>query len=77
MAAISSNVEAAAGFGIEEERVFGFRDWVGGRYSLWSAIGLPLAIAIGDGSVPGAARRRGGHGPPLPRRSARTETCRC
>ena len=47
MAAISSNVEAAAGFGIEEERVFGFRDWVGGRYSLWSAIGLPLAIAIG------------------------------
>ena len=47
MAAISSNLEAAAGFGIEEERVFGFRDWVGGRYSLWSAIGLPIAIAAG------------------------------
>ena len=47
MAAISSNVEAAARFGIEEDRVFGFRDWVGGRYSLWSAIGLPVAIAIG------------------------------
>lgn len=47
MAAISSNVEAAAGFGIDEDRVFGFRDWVGGRYSLWSAVGLPVAIAIG------------------------------
>ena len=47
MAAISSNVEAAAAFGIEEVRVFGFRDWVGGRYSLWSAIGLPLALAVG------------------------------
>ena len=47
MAAISSNVEAAAAFGIEAERVFGFRDWVGGRYSLWSAIGLPVAIAVG------------------------------
>ena len=47
MAAISSNVEAAARFGIEEDRVFGFRDWVGGRYSLWSAIGLPIAIGAG------------------------------
>ena len=47
LAAISSNVEAAAGFGIDEDRVFGFRDWVGGRYSLWSAVGLPVAIAIG------------------------------
>ena len=47
MAAISSNVEAAAGFGIDQDRVFGFRDWVGGRYSLWSAVGLPVAIAIG------------------------------
>ena len=47
MAAISSNVEAAAGFGIDQDRVFGFRDWVGGRYSIWSAVGLPVAIAIG------------------------------
>ena len=47
MVAISSNVEAAAAFGIEGGRVFGFRDWVGGRYSLWSAIGLPIAIAVG------------------------------
>jgi glucose-6-phosphate isomerase len=44
-AALTTNVEAAAQFGIT--RTFGFWDWVGGRYSLWSAIGLPLAIAIG------------------------------
>jgi glucose-6-phosphate isomerase len=42
---VTTNVEAAAKFGISE--TFGFWDWVGGRYSLWSAIGLPLAIAIG------------------------------
>ena len=45
----SSNLEAATAFGIEGDRVFGFRDWVGGRYSLWSAIGLPIAIAVGAG----------------------------
>ncbi|MBV8379970.1 MAG: glucose-6-phosphate isomerase [Paucibacter sp.] len=41
----TSNVAAAAEFGIT--RTFGFWDWVGGRYSLWSVIGLPIAIAIG------------------------------
>jgi glucose-6-phosphate isomerase len=44
-AALTTNVEAAGKFGIQT--CFGFWDWVGGRYSLWSAIGLPLAIAIG------------------------------
>jgi glucose-6-phosphate isomerase len=44
-AALTSNVSVAAEFGITN--TFGFWDWVGGRYSLWSAIGLPLAIAIG------------------------------
>jgi glucose-6-phosphate isomerase len=43
--AATTNVKAAAAFGID--RTFGFWDWVGGRYSLWSAIGLPIAIAIG------------------------------
>jgi glucose-6-phosphate isomerase len=43
--ALSTNREAVQAFGIET--LFGFWDWVGGRYSLWSAIGLPLAIAIG------------------------------
>jgi glucose-6-phosphate isomerase len=43
--ATTTNVEAAARFGIDT--TFGFWDWVGGRYSMWSAIGLPIAIAIG------------------------------
>ena len=43
--ASTTNVQAAAAFGIDT--TFGFWDWVGGRYSLWSAIGLPIAIAIG------------------------------
>jgi glucose-6-phosphate isomerase len=46
-AAISTNLERVAAFGIRPDRVFGFWDWVGGRYSVWSAIGLPLAISIG------------------------------
>jgi len=48
MAAVSTNIRACNDFGIPAERVFGFWDWVGGRYSLWSAIGLPIAIAIGE-----------------------------
>ncbi len=44
-AALTTNVDAAHDFGIET--TFGFWDWVGGRYSLWSAIGLPIALAIG------------------------------
>ena len=47
-AAVSSNVPGAEAFGIDPARVFGFWDWVGGRYSLWSSVGLPLAIAIGE-----------------------------
>ena len=43
--ATTTNIEAAAKFGITT--TFGFWDWVGGRYSLWSAIGLPIALAIG------------------------------
>ena len=45
--AVSTNTEAVAQFGIDTDNMFVFWDWVGGRYSLWSAIGLPLAIAIG------------------------------
>jgi glucose-6-phosphate isomerase len=45
-AALTTNVAAAKAFGIRT--TFGFWDWVGGRYSVWSAIGLPLAIAIGE-----------------------------
>tara|TARA_R110002012_G_scaffold35788_3_gene101775 strand:- start:41516 stop:43159 length:1644 start_codon:yes stop_codon:yes gene_type:complete len=46
-AALSTALDKVAEFGLDESRVFGFWDWVGGRYSLWSAIGLPLMIAIG------------------------------
>lgn len=45
--AVSTNLEAAAAFGIPEENLFPMWDWVGGRYSLWSAIGLTIALAIG------------------------------
>ena len=44
--ALTTNVAAAKDFGIGTS--FGFWDWVGGRYSMWSAIGLPIAIAVGD-----------------------------
>jgi glucose-6-phosphate isomerase len=44
-AALTTNVAAASEFGIS--MTFGFWDWVGGRYSLWSAIGLPIALAVG------------------------------
>ena len=46
-AAVSTRLDKVAEFGVKPDRVFGFWDWVGGRYSLWSAIGLSLTIAIG------------------------------
>jgi glucose-6-phosphate isomerase len=49
-AAISTAIDKVKAFGISETRIFGFWDWVGGRYSIWSAIGLPLMIAIGPGN---------------------------
>jgi len=45
--AVSTNAAEVAKFGIDTANMFGFWDWVGGRYSLWSAIGLPIACAIG------------------------------
>ncbi len=45
--AVSSNTRAAMAFGIREENILPMWDWVGGRYSLWSAIGLPIAMSIG------------------------------
>jgi len=46
-AAVSAAPDRAREFGIPPERVFAFWDWVGGRYSLWSAVGLPIALALG------------------------------
>lgn len=45
--AVTSNVDKAKQFGINEKNIFPMWDWVGGRYSLWSAIGLPLMLTIG------------------------------
>jgi glucose-6-phosphate isomerase len=45
--AVAANVEAATTFGIQEENIFKMWDWVGGRYSLWSSIGLSVAIYVG------------------------------
>lgn len=47
LVAVSTNLERTRQFGIDDSRVFGFWDWVGGRYSLWSSIGLSIAIAVG------------------------------
>ncbi|NMG76903.1 glucose-6-phosphate isomerase [Aromatoleum diolicum] len=46
-AAVSTNAERVAAFGIDLANMFGFWDWVGGRYSLWSAVGLPIALHVG------------------------------
>lgn len=46
--AISTNQKAVAEFGIDTEHMFEFWDWVGGRYSLWSAIGLPIMLYLGE-----------------------------
>jgi len=46
-AALSTNATGVSAFGINTDNMFGFWDWVGGRYSLWSAIGTPIALSIG------------------------------
>ncbi len=45
--AVTAAPEVAEAFGVAPDRIFGFRDWVGGRYSVWSAVGLSVAIGIG------------------------------
>lgn len=45
--ALSTNIQAVKSFGIAEENIFEFWDWVGGRFSLWSAIGLSIVLAVG------------------------------
>ena len=47
LVAVSANPEAARAFGVEPELIFPFSDWVGGRYSVWSAVGLSCAIGLG------------------------------
>ena len=57
-AAVSTALDKVAAFGIAPDRVFGFWDWVGGRYSLWSAIGLPIMIAVGPANFRALPGRR-------------------
>ena len=45
--AVSTNADRVAAFGIDTANMFGFWDWVGGRYSMWSAVGLPIALYVG------------------------------
>ncbi len=45
--AVSTNAELVTKFGIDQQNMFGFWNWVGGRYSLWSAVGLPIILALG------------------------------
>lgn len=47
LAAMTTANDKAKTFGVPDDRVFGFADWVGGRYSLWSSIGLPIMLAVG------------------------------
>jgi glucose-6-phosphate isomerase len=47
MLAVSANPDAVAAFGVAPDRLFAFRDWVGGRFSVWSAVGLSCAIGLG------------------------------
>lgn len=59
LVAVSANAKAAVEFGVAENNVFPMWDWVGGRFSLWSAIGLPIALSVGfqrfDALLQGAA----------------------
>ena len=71
--ALSTNAKEVAGFGIDTANMFEFWDWVGGRYSLWSAIGLSIACVIGMDNF--EELLAGGHddGRALPHRAARRE----
>lgn len=68
-AALSTAEDKTADFGIPSERVFGFEDWVGGRYSMWGPIGLSLMIAIGPKAF--RAFLQGGHDMDVHFRSAK------
>jgi glucose-6-phosphate isomerase len=75
--AVSTNAEKVAEFGIDPANMFGFWDWVGGRYSYPSAIGLTLMVAIGPGPLRRAAGRLPPDGRALPRPPRSTPTCPC
>ena len=71
--AVSTNAQRVAEFGIDTANMFGFWDWVGGRYSMDSAIGLSTMVALGPGSVRRDAGRLSRDGRALPHRAAGAE----
>ena len=71
--AVSTNAEEVAKFGIDTANMFGFWDWVGGRYSMDSAIGLSTMIADRPGQLPRDARRLPRDGRALPHRAVRAQ----
>jgi glucose-6-phosphate isomerase len=73
--AVSTNATGSGEVRHRHANMFEFWDWVGGRYSLWSAIGLPIMVFIGPDNFE-AARRRPRHGRALPHRAAREEPAR-
>ena len=75
--AVSTNAEEVTKFGIDTANMFGFWDWVGGRYSMDSAIGLSTMLAVGPGRLPRDAGRLPRHGRALPHGAVRAATCRC
>ncbi len=75
--AVSTNAERVSAFGIDTANMFGFWDWVGGRYSMDSAIGLSTMLADRPRPLRRAARRLPRDGRALPHRAVRARTCRC
>ena len=74
--AVSTNAEGVREFGIDTDNMFGFWEWVGGRYSMDSAIGLSTMLAIGPERVRRDARRLPRDRRALPRGARRSATCR-
>ena len=74
--AVSTNAEKVTEFGIDTANMFGFWDWVGGRYSMDSAIGLSTMLAVGPDELPRDARRLPRDGRALPHGAVREEPAR-
>ena len=74
--AVSTNAEEVSKFGIDTDNMFGFWDWVGGRYSYDSAIGLSLMIAIGPDRFAEMLDGLPPDGRALPHRARWSRTCR-
>ena len=73
--AVSTNAEKVSEFGIDLANMFEFWDWVGGRYSMGSAIGLSTMLAIGPDKFRDDAERFSRDGRTLPYRAVRKESC--